>query len=396
MVGARVIKTCLAVTLSILIAKSLNLYAYQFAGIIAVLSVQPSLYRSLRNGMQQTASAMLGAVFGAVALFTVGGNFLSMGLIVFLIMFLHVQIKWTNSLLVSVVIAINTMGTIGLDFWQAAVNQMALVLIGTGIGTLINLIHKPVHQERAESILSQAESMLRVLLYYIILDLEKNQISPYSRIKDQVDQIRAYIQKGKEISDLVIEDRKFRKIPYKNASKIFESFETMLERIHSMTRILSDIQLIDEEVNFSKRCLKLLVSMQEKIIQGKRLNLTLLNHVLEQKRNQMWKSSEDSEGFYNFYGFVKEYLNELEHFLVENSGLVKKQLSYTSIDRPGLIAEISSVLVEHGFNITNVSIRVNGEFATTTMEITCGLNVESDKMLQDIRGIANVLAVEFK
>jgi hypothetical protein len=30
------------------------------------------------------------------------------------------------------------------------------------------------------------------------------------------------------------------------------------------------------------------------------------------------------------------------------------------------------------------------------MEITCGINVESEKMLQDIRSIAHVLAVEFK
>jgi predicted amino acid-binding ACT domain protein len=395
-IGARVIKTCLAVTISILIAKSLHLYAFQFAGIIAVLSVQPSLYRSLRMGIQQTTSAVLGAALGATALFTAGGSFLTMGLTAFLLMVFHVQIKWTNSLLVSVVIAINTMGTIGLDFWEAALNQIALVLIGTGVGTLINLMHKPIHQERAEVILHQAETMLRTLLHFILLDLQRNQITPYPVIKDQIDEIRVYVKKGKEISGLVNEDRRFRKIPFKNTSSIFQSFETMLERIHDMAKVLTDVEFIDDEITFSKRSLDLLIRMQEKIIQGKKFNFNLFKHVLDQKRIQMWKGVEDSESFYNLYGYVKEYLKELEHFLAQNSELIKKQLSYTSIDRPGLIAEISATLVKHGFNITAVSIRVNGEFATTTMQLTCPLNVESNEMLQDILQVDHVLTVALK
>lgn len=396
MVGARVIKTSLAVTISILIAKSLHLPTYQFAGIVAVLSVQPSLYRSFRNGIQQTASAVLGAVLGAIVAFTVGANFLSMGLVAFLLMVLHVQIKRTNSILVSVVIAINTMGTVGLHFWEAALDQIFLVLIGMGVGTLINLIHKPVHQERAESVLSQAEGMLRALLHFILLDLQKKQITPYSAMKDQIDEIHSYLKKGQEISGLVIEDRKFHKTPMKNTSSIFHAFETMLERIHEMIKVLSKIELIDDEVKFSIKSLYLLIRMQEKIIQGKRLNLTLLERVLDQKRKQMWKGSDDSEGFYNFYGYVKEYLKELEHFLVENTGLIKKHLSYTSIDRPGLIAEIAVILVKHGFNITDVSIQVNGEFATTAMEVTCRLDVESDEMVQEILKVDQVLTVELK
>ncbi len=396
MVGARVIKTSLAVTISILIAKSLHLYTYQFAGIVAVLSVQPSLYRSLRNGMQQTASAVLGAVTGAVAAFTVGGNFLSMGLIAFLLMVLHVRIKWTNSILVAVVIAINTMGTAGLHFWEAALNQISLVLIGIGVGTLINLIHKPIHQERAELILTQAEGMLRALLHFILLDLQQNQITPYSMMRDQIDEVCIYVKKGKEISGLVTEDRKFNKTPFKNTSNIFLSFETMLERIHDMTKVLSKIELMEDEVRFSQKSLLLLIRMQEKIIQGKRVNLKLLERVLDQKRNQMWKGFDDSEGFYNLYGYINDYLKELEHYLVEHTGRIKRHLSYTSIDRPGLIAEIAIILVKHDFNITDVEIQVNGEFATTTMEVACRLNAESDEMVQAVRKVDHVLSVEFK
>jgi hypothetical protein len=101
--------------------------------------------------------------------------------------------------------------------------------------------------------------------------------------------------------------------------------------------------------------------MQEKIVRGKSLNLTFFERVLDQKRSLMWKGSDDSEGFYSFYGCLKEYLQQLGHFLVETAGLIEKRLSYTSIDRPGLIAEISGILVQHGFNIMDVSIRLAAE-----------------------------------
>ncbi|MFC0211107.1 aromatic acid exporter family protein [Paenibacillus chartarius] len=396
MIGARVVNTCCAVTISILIAKSLHLNAYHFAGIVAVLSVQPSLYRSLRKGIQQMASAVVGAVFGAAALFTIGGSSLSMGLIAFLLMVFHVRIRWTNSLLVAVVIAINTMGTTGLSFWEAAFHQIALVLIGTGAGTLINLVQRPKHDKRANAILSQAEGMLRVLLHYMLIDIERKQISPYSFMKDQIDEIENFIRKGKEVSNLMIEDRKFRKKPMKNTLSIFQSFESMLEQIRHMTKALADGEFPKHEVDFAGKSLALLIKIQETIIHGRRLRLSLFKRVLDRKRNQMWKAMEDSEAFYHFYGYVKEYVNELEAFLWEQTGIIKKRLTYTSVDRPGLIAEISGILVKHSFNITNISIRVNGKFATTTMEITCEDSMVDDGFVNELLSLPHVLSVEYR
>lgn len=402
MIGARVIKTCFAVAISILIAKSLDLYTYHFAGIIAVLSVQPSLYRSLRFGIQQPASAIMGALLGAVGLFTFGDSFISMGFISFLLMVIHVKIKWTNSLLLSVVIGINTMGTLGMDFWDAAWNQIMLVLIGTGTGTLINLIHKPIHQERAEVQLKQSEEMLRALLHFILLDLNKKQMTPYSLMVNQIDEIRQFLKKAKEISALVLEDRKFRKIPFKNTSNIIESFEIMLGQIHDMSQVLSSIDLIEEEIEFSKKSIRLLIRMQENVIHGKKNNPKLMESVLDHKRNQLWKDSDDGKaypnkiGFYHFYGHLKEYLKALELFQVGNAGQVKKQLVYTSIDRPGLVAEISNILAKHDLNITNVSMRVKGDFATTIIEIACSFDFESDGLIEQVLKLNSVLTVEVK
>jgi len=401
MIGARVVKTAVAVTISILIAESLDLYTFQFAGIIAVLSVQPSIYRSLRSALQMMASAVVAALLGAAALFSLGGTFYAMGLVAFILMILHVKIRWTNSLLVSVVVGINTMGTIGLDFKEAALNQIALVLIGTVTGTLVNMIRKPVHQERAEVVLTQSEGMLRVLLNLIVLDLENGRMTPYPLIKDQVAEIGAYLRRGKEIAGFVMEDRKLRIIPAMDTAKIFGSFQTMLDKIHDIAKALANAEPDRAEMAFLKKALNLVSRMQENVILGKRINPGGFDRVLARKREQMWKSLNGTEeaavflAYYNAYGCLRQYLGELSLFLVERTGLVKRRLTYTSIDRPGLLAEVSGVLQRHDLNITDVAMRVNGDFAKTAIEISCRIDVKSEEVVDEILKVKSVLNVEF-
>ncbi len=146
-----------------------------------------------------------------------------------------------------------------------------------------------------------------------------------------------------------------------------------------------------------------MIKMQENIIHGKKMNAVFLKLVLDKKRSQIWQASDGDEedfskelAFFNFYGYLIEYLQQLEHFLVENTGSVKKVLSYVSIDRPGLIAEISNILMKHNLNITDVSIQVSGDFATTSIMVTCPLNFENGEILKEILKVNGLLSGEFK
>ncbi|MFC4768636.1 FUSC family protein [Effusibacillus consociatus] len=318
MIGARVIKTSLAVAISILLARSYDLDTPHFAGIIAVLAVQPSIYRTFRHGIQQTISAVLGASLGAFALYAVGDSFFVMGIVALLLMTLHVKIRWTNSLLVAVVIAINTMGTTHLSFAESALNQMALVLIGMGIGTLINLLHKPVHEVRARVLLVQSEGMLRALLHYMHLDLQENRVTPYASVmKEQIEHVRGFIEKGKEISGLISEDQRFRIFPHKNTFTIFHSFEIMVERIRDMSKELQQIDLTDQQIGFLKKAVRVAACVQERAVNAKISHANLVKRVLEQRRITMWipqKVSADFASrlaFYNFYGYLLEYVREI-------------------------------------------------------------------------------------
>ncbi|MGE5703263.1 MAG: FUSC family protein [Clostridia bacterium] len=313
MIGARVIKTSLAVTLSILIARSFELHTPQFAGIIAVLSVQPSLYRSFRHGLQHTASAAMGAVAGAYCLAELGNSFLVMGLVTFGLMAVHVWIKWKNSLLVSVVVAINTLGTTSMYLGESATNQLALVLIGTGAGMFINACYKPRHDKREEQFLKQSEEMLRSLLYFIYIDLVRGSITDYPSMRKQIDEVKRYIENGKEVSAMIGEDRRYHRLPKANRLILFTTFESMAERIRDISKALQKADVLHLERTFMQKVLLLLIRLQEKA-QGERLvHFAWVESIIERRRQALWSEQDRSAGFaqklalYNTYGFLLEY-----------------------------------------------------------------------------------------
>lgn len=309
MIGARVVKTALAVAFAILIARLLHLHQPQFAGIVAVLSVQPSLYRSFRHGFQQFASALMGALIGAVTMYLLGNSFVVMGIVVLVVMTLHVKIKWTNSLLLSVVIAVNTMGSTSEFFGESALNQLALVTVGTLAGALANLLSKPVHQERAEDLLAHSEGMLRALLYYISLDFGEGKVRPYLEMRQQIKEVRTYIERGKEISGLIQEDKIFQRVPIRhdNLNAAFHVMESMVERIRGVSKELQEVDPAARESVYCYRAILLTVRVQEK-----RTHSRLLASILFRYQQKLLQEHDPSVGnelpFSNVYQHLREYL----------------------------------------------------------------------------------------
>jgi hypothetical protein len=314
MIGARVIKTSLAVSLSVLTARMLDLHTPLFAGIVSVLSVQPSIFRSIRLGMQQTVSAAVGSLLGALCMQAFGVSPLVVGIVALVLMALHVLLKRAQMLLISVVCAINTMGAVNLGFLHAAWNEILLVLIGVGIGTLVNSLHKPKHIDRAEDLLRRAEGMLRALLHWICLDFKNHQIPPYPIIREQIDQVRAYIEKGKEISRLMMEDGSDGDMSGESVLVVFQTLESGVERIRDMVKALQGDVRLPNELVFAERVIQVMIRLQERAFHSGNARTDRIRQVIERRRRGLWMGEaargdfESRLAFYNFYGYLLEYL----------------------------------------------------------------------------------------
>lgn len=276
-VGLRVMKTVISIAISISIARLLHLEPDHFAGIISMLAVQPSVYRSLKHTLSHLASALFAALLGIGAAIVIGDYSIVIAAVALLVMAIHVKLRRTESLTLAVIVAVNTIGTSDELHGNAAYHQLMLVVIGMLVGTAVNMIRKPVHREREEVLLVKAESMLRTLLYYIQHDLMVGRMTPYKpQMRMQIEEVRSYIETGKGISALIREDRWMNRSDPVEPGELFRTYETMIERVRDIVKALEKADLASVERQRFIRAIGLTVRLQERVMQGRKIHAGLM------------------------------------------------------------------------------------------------------------------------
>jgi len=315
-VGLRVLKTMIAIAISISIARLLHLKPDHFAGIISMLAVQPSVFRSLHHSLSHIASALLASLAGIAAVYLFGNGAVVIAVLSFLVMAVHVKFRHTASLTLAVIVAINTMGTSSeLAGGSAAYNQLMLVLIGMTVGTAVNAIRKPMHREREEALLNKSEGMLRALLYYIRIDVSLGKITPYKPdMRSQIEEVRDYIEKGKGVSQLIREDRWLNR-GTTGEGDLFRTYETMVERIRDISKALQKADLTHPEAERLARAIDLVIRGQERVVvERKHVPFRLLQRSLHPMLKGIKPESDDIARlfpYYQAYEALSDYVREL-------------------------------------------------------------------------------------
>ncbi|MBX6396509.1 MAG: hypothetical protein IRY98_12580, partial [Alicyclobacillaceae bacterium] len=320
-VGARIVKTGAAVALSAATADALHLATPHFAGIVSVLAVGPSVHRSLRQGVRQFVSAFLGASAGLTALYLFGPSPWVMGLIALLLMAFHVRRGWTDTLLVAVVIAINTMGTRGMPYWEGAFNQLALVTIGLGYGNLINLLFRPSHAMRSRHLLAHGEREVRRLLSAVYADLTRGIATPYPEFRRSIDEVRAALEEGKRVAVLVWEDQKNRPLPENHILAAFQTLESMVERVRDMSKTAQRLQPAAEG-HLLARLTGIVLGGQRRLAQGLACHFLQIDAAFAavERRLSAMAPPTSSGDFrrratgYQLYRHLQEYYDQLKTF----------------------------------------------------------------------------------
>ena len=138
-VGARTVKTALAVTAAMWITHELIGEDYSpFAGIAAVVAVQPTWQDSRQVTWVQIAASVLGAAWGIGAAALIGYHPLWVGVNVLLIFALGRALGLEKVAALSVTVTLLTMGQP--DTADYALHRLAGTALGIGAGTLINVM----------------------------------------------------------------------------------------------------------------------------------------------------------------------------------------------------------------------------------------------------------------
>ncbi|WP_094607642.1 hypothetical protein SPSIL_022650 [Sporomusa silvacetica DSM 10669] len=142
-IGARVIKTGIAVAITMFFCKYLGLEPAFFGAVSAVINLQPSIFLTIRAARDQILIHVLGVTAGFFFGYFLGVNPLSAGLIVVLLIPIYIKLKLHSGITMGIVAALFVLSSSTEEFLFHALARTGVIFVGLGSAMLINVLLWP-------------------------------------------------------------------------------------------------------------------------------------------------------------------------------------------------------------------------------------------------------------
>ncbi|WP_027415595.1 FUSC family protein [Aneurinibacillus terranovensis] len=233
-IGARIIKTGIALILSLLVCRILHLKPPVIAAVAAMLSIQPTIYRTLKQLREQFEANAVGAVLGIAATYYLGYQPIIVGLVVMLVIIINLRLKLEDSLVLSAITVVSVMeGTTG-NYLMFAWNRFFLTVIGILSAAVVNAIFVPPHYEnRLFNKINETTEKFSLLLRTLL----QNQMEEKA-FREEKEKIKSGIRAIETIFDMYVEEKtRFRKVTYSRSKKLV-LFKQMITVLHKEMDVL--------------------------------------------------------------------------------------------------------------------------------------------------------------
>lgn len=145
--GARVLKTGVAIIFALFIAELLNVPSPVFAGIAAIFAIQPSIYRSYLTIIEQVQGNIIGAIIAVIFGLLFGHQIVAIGIAAIVVIAIIIKLKLEKAMTLAVVTLIVIMEFQGDDFITFAFIRFSTVMIGVFAAFIVNLAFIPPKYE---------------------------------------------------------------------------------------------------------------------------------------------------------------------------------------------------------------------------------------------------------
>ena len=145
--GARIIKTGVAIVLALFVAELLHLPQTVFAGIAAIFAIQPSIYRSYLKIVEQIQGNIIGAIVAITFVLIFGHQLVVIGLAAVTIILIMNKLKLEASISMALVMMIAIMEIRGDEFLIYALLRFSTIVTGVLSAFLVNLLFMPPKYE---------------------------------------------------------------------------------------------------------------------------------------------------------------------------------------------------------------------------------------------------------
>ncbi|TDF99544.1 FUSC family protein [Paenibacillus piri] len=234
--GARVLKTGIAVTLSLYISMLLDFSLPVIAAVAAIFAMQPSIYLSWRNLLDQLQTNTLGAAMAMLAGMFLSKDPFAIGIVCILVIMICLKLKMEETIgltLVTVIVVMEASGQ-----WDFALNRFLLSLIGIGSAFLINILFfPPKPKEQFVKLIHTVFQKLSLLLRTVVSDEIKENV-----FRDEKRRLEAAVKLLGEKYSLFEEDlKKLNKAKYSRIRHIVV-YKQMLTTLHKGAEVLDAVE----------------------------------------------------------------------------------------------------------------------------------------------------------
>ncbi|MBS4192499.1 aromatic acid exporter family protein [Bacillus sp. FJAT-49705] len=146
--GARILKTGIAIVLSLFLAELFQMPSPVFAAIAAIFAIQPTIYRSFLSIIEQVQGNAIGAIVAIVFVLVFGNHIFIIGLAAIVVITINLKLKIENTIGLALVTLIAIMETPGDTFIQFALIRFSTIMLGVFSAFIVNLLFLPPRYEK--------------------------------------------------------------------------------------------------------------------------------------------------------------------------------------------------------------------------------------------------------
>jgi len=194
-IGARIIKTALAVVICVLLGSLVNEKSGFFSSVAAIIAMQSTISDSYIVGRGRVLGTFFGALLGYLFSLIASGNFLLIGIGIISIIYICNNLKWEKSAVIACVVFLSIMLDADKDVLQYSVFRLLDTTAGIVIAFLINYFVAPnrpllaVYKECSKVMEEFAQIIENILTNKSEVNIEKAygdilKLRDMSRIKD--------------------------------------------------------------------------------------------------------------------------------------------------------------------------------------------------------------------
>ncbi|WP_458412979.1 FUSC family protein [Schinkia sp. CFF1] len=236
--GPRVIKTGIAVTLALYICSIFKLESGVFAGVAAIFTIQPSIYRTWKQVWDQLQTNTLGAIIALIAVYFLGNDPIAIGLVMIIVILISLKLKMEETISLTLVTVLAIMSAPQNEDLNFALHRFGIILIGMTSALLVNiLIYPPNYKKNYVNRVHSALQNMSLLMSTAI----SNELTEKS-YQEQMKELENDILKLEEQYKLFDEEReKMAKINNMNLREIVV-FKQMLKSLQQGYVVLENIE----------------------------------------------------------------------------------------------------------------------------------------------------------